>query len=154
MKKLPKKSKKFAYCQDWGTYSNETLVTVGMNCTEMLAYIKRNRFQFSETFPAKLKSFFDDEKGKSCAGACIFDDGRSILYFPSWYNCWDNWETLLHECYHLVFRICMRNKGMGDEDEAIAYQLEYLFRNIRLKLKSLDDRPMEKKGRKLNVRTK
>jgi hypothetical protein len=48
----------------------------------------------------------------------------------------------------------MRNKGMGDEDEAIAYQLEYLFRNIRLKLKSLDDRPMEKKGRKLNVRTK
>jgi hypothetical protein len=143
-----KKPRKFVYFQDWGSYSNETLVVVGMTCKETLSYIKRNDLQFSEGFPNKLENFFESEKGAGCAGACVFDQGRSLLYFPRWYNCWDNWETLLHECYHLVYRICMKNKGMENEDEAIAYQLEYLFRNIRLKLKSLDWRPMEKKGRR------
>lgn len=126
--------KKFAFVQDWGTYSNETLVIVGMNAEEILAHADKRNLAFSGDFPKQLRRIFKKEAASSTSGRCLFDEGRSLLWLPSWKNDWENWETLMHEIVHLIHRCLCINKCMGEEDEAQAYQMEYLFHNLRLEL--------------------
>jgi hypothetical protein len=127
------KGKKFAFIQDWGTYTNETLVIIGMDAEDMLRYVKQNGLNFSSGFSEKLRRAFKDT---NASGRCVFDEGRSILWLPSWSNTWEDYDTLIHEIVHLIYRCLCCNKNMGDEDEAQAYQTEYLFRKIRLRLAS------------------
>jgi len=126
-----KKPKKFAFLQDWGTYGNETLVIVGMDAEEIIKHIQRKGFNFTAGFPASLRRVF---KATSVSARCVFEEGRSILWLPSWKDDWENWETLMHEIVHLIHRCLCINKHMDEEDEAQAYQMEYLFRAIRIEL--------------------
>lgn len=129
-----KKSKKFAFVQGWGTYSNETLVVVGMGAEEIIHYVHKNDFSFSSDFAEQLRQSFKDDEDGPPSGRCVFDEGRSMLWLPSWKDDWENWETLMHEIVHLIHRVLCINKFMSKEDEAQAYQMEYLFRNLRTEL--------------------
>lgn len=129
-----KKSKKFAFIQGWGTYSNETLVVVGMGAEEIINYLHKNDFSFSSDFTEQLRQSFKDDEDDPPSGRCVFDEGRSMLWLPSWKDDWENWETLMHEIVHLIHRGLCINKFMSKEDEAQAYQMEYLFRNLRTEL--------------------
>jgi hypothetical protein len=127
----PKKSKKLFFIQDGGTYANEVLVTVGTDAEDIIRYIKSHGLNFSEDFPRLLRA---SPMKKNAAGRTIFDEGRSILWLPEWDQDWEHYETLLHECWHLVHRVLVVNKCMDMEDEAQAYQLEYWFHFIRERL--------------------
>lgn len=130
MKKI--KPKKFMYIQDGGTYTNEVLVAVDVTVEDILRFTKG--LNFSEDFPRRLRATFENKDIKDAAGRTLFDQGRSILYLCHWENTWEDYETLLHECWHLVHHTLVVNKHMGMEDEAQAYQLEYWFHNIRERL--------------------
>jgi len=136
------KIKKLLYIQDGGTYSNEVLVTVGTTADDIIKYVTRNGFKFSANFADSLQASFTNEERVKASGLTMFDEGRAILWLPEWRKDWEHFETLLHECWHLVHRTLLVNKCMKMEDEAQAYQLEYWFHNIRLKLeKHYDSKP-------------
>lgn len=122
--------KKFSFVQDWGTYPNETFVVVGLAHKEILAAMRRRKFKkdaisaFAETGrPNK------DET----ASAFAWYRGPSVLWFPEWQIDLAHYANLVHETNHLVFDAA-RDKGMRYEPEAQAYQQEYLFSNIVVKL--------------------
>ena len=126
-----KKVKKLFFIQDGGTYSNEILLTVGTDTEDIIRYRKSHNLNFSEDFARKLRA---SPEMPNAAGRTMFDGGRSILWLPDWGQDWEHYETLLHECWHLVHRALVVNKCMDMEDEAQAYQLEYWFHNLRERL--------------------
>lgn len=135
-----RKQKKQYFIQDWGTYSNQTLVVVGMKHEEIVSLMKRLKFDKEGITNFDTESKKEDEADKAfaytCKGFMWFDDqGRSVLWFREWTNDWDHYDTLLHEIYHGVHHLMHLNKKMVKEEEACAYQMEYLFRSIRRKLK-------------------
>ena len=130
---MKKGIKKGWFVQSWGTYADQTLVVVGYTHDELLK-ITKNRFT-----PDVLK-FLKEVKGdydtaNQGRGMCIFDDetNRSILYLREFHDTWEWYEVLLHECFHVV-SFMAKAKNMKTEEEAQAYQLEYLFHNIRRSL--------------------
>jgi len=132
-----KKQKKKAYLQDWGTYSNQTVVSVGMNFQDMLNYLHKikSKFSIAENF-VKNKENIDLRLGDQVGGLAHIDhqNSTSIIMFLTWKNDWPNWDSLNHEIAHVVHGILGKDKNMMDEDEARAYQHEYLFKEIRRKL--------------------
>jgi len=142
------KVKKFIYIQDGGTYSNEVLIGVSVTTEDIIRYVKRNGLNFSDGFLRKLRASFNNEACANASGRTIFDEGRSILWLPAWRQDWDHFETLMHECWHLVHRTLLVNKGMEMEDEAQAYQLEYWFHHIRENLEKRYGVPKSKRKEK------
>jgi hypothetical protein len=65
-------------------------------------------------------------------------DRSVILYLREWVRDWHSYETLLHEIVHAVQYIFEDCRGLWSENEAVAYQIEYLFRSIRRKLDRVD----------------
>lgn len=94
--------------------------------------MKKNKLS-REAILAFEKDTILDEKWfiKQNNAACWFYESKSVLWFREWKNDWEHWDTLLHECYHLIHTILHKDKNMAKDDEGCAYQLEYLFRNIR-----------------------
>lgn len=131
--------KKYWYLQDWGTYNNQTPVFVGYTVKEITTIIKRQKWN-----KEAVKKWCEDEdlaefmEGKN--GAVWKYEGWTLLYLPSWNGTWDDIETLVHECFHLVVGQLGGQKafinGGSIEEEGMAYQQEYLFRSIRRKLAS------------------
>lgn len=136
--RIPKKKVlKFAYIQNWGTYSNETVVAIGMSHKDILEYLKRIKAkkEVIENFENAHYGFSERvEQGVGGIAHIDYQTGTTIIMFPIWENNWKWWDSLLHEITHLVHAILGKNKNMMDEDEARAYQTEYLFREIRRKL--------------------
>lgn len=121
--------KKFAFMQDWGTYSNQTLVVVGMNKKEIVKHLKKIKAPKDA-----IASFLVVEESHFHEAAFVWSNfGRTVLWLPSWQHTAKNEETLVHEVHHLIFDV-MNSKGMADEPEALAYQMEFLFKNIRKNL--------------------
>ena len=131
-----RKIKKFAYIQNWGTYSNQTIVSVGMNHSDMVAYLRKikakililNNFLNNQSVIRIIEEKVDGLVHKD------YQSGVSILMFPNWKNDWKHWDCLIHEVSHLIFFVLGEQKNMANEDEARAYQTEFLFREIRRKL--------------------
>lgn len=126
---------KFAYMQDWGTYTDyHTLVAVGMNAEEIeqaaRKLIKR-KLHIKEVW----KSFEDKEemeKYMACRGWCEwYKGGQSILYIREW-GSQEFMDILNHEIVHAVDffhqHTCM------DGMETRAYLQDYLFKSIRERL--------------------
>ncbi len=136
MSKSKNKTTKKAFIQEWGTYSNQTIVSVGMDVEDMLKYLKRikAKYEIVKNLAAN-KEVIEKFLLEKCA-SCHIDreNGATILFFPEWKNDWEHWDTLIHEVTHLVHAVLGKMKNMMDEDEARAYQTEYLFREIRRKL--------------------
>lgn len=129
------KRRKFYFVQEWGTYSNETLVVVGMTKDEILALLKRKKY--NKDIVNRFTSHGPSLECFSTKAAFVWAPpqfGATLLYFPEWRFDWDHIETLVHEINHLLFFVLGQKKGMSDETEAMAYQNEFLFREIRRKL--------------------
>ena len=130
-----KKIQKYWFIQDWGTYNNETLVVVGYTFDEVVRIMERNDFD------KKIIEEFKDSDIKGCMNPAFsglvldFSNGATILWFAKFdIGDWDCFDVLAHECLHLVQRVLIKHRGIEDEEEAHAYQLEYLIKGIRTKI--------------------
>ena len=123
-----KKSIKFHYVQDWGTYSNQTLVCVAMSKKEIGKVLKRLNPKMSDDF---LSAQISDDGNST--GYVYHLKGKTVLFLQEPPSEWRHWETLVHETYHLV-SLVFSDKSMNDEEEASAYQQQFLFRAIRRRL--------------------
>lgn len=138
MKKSKTKQRKFSYLQEWGSYTNQTYIAIGMNHNEIVKDMKRRNFGahiikiFNDQKKENDDRWFNPQVGNT--GVCWFHDGKSLLWLPHWKNDWEHWDTIVHEISHLIFEVMCKGKNMTVETEAQAYQLEYLFRAIRRKL--------------------
>jgi hypothetical protein len=115
------------FLQDWGTFTNETLVCVAVTKKEILQFMKRNNFR-----KTLIEQF--ERKSAPSAGASAFvwnptGAGCTLLWMDSWLGRREDVNTLVHETNHLIYDIS-RDKGFEDEPEIQAYQQEYLFKNI------------------------
>jgi hypothetical protein len=144
---------------DWGTYKDTTLVAIGLpfdlleKIYRKLAepqnkeILKENRADIEPLIIEQNKGFFWCKEGDAKQGRV------SILWLREWKDKWPDYETLLHEIFHLVIVILGDHRGMLAareseifyEDEAMAYQMEYLFRQCRRKLYNAI---YDKKGKK------
>jgi hypothetical protein len=127
--------KKFSFIQDWGTYQVDTIVVVGLNHDEILEFYKKE-----DACPEQIKAFADCREQLA---DCYKQKGfywkpeslkAGVLWMRNWADCWENYETLLHELHHAVHFYLVGARQMQDEMEAQAYQQEYLFRAIRRRL--------------------
>ena len=139
MKKVKKQDtvwlsrKKFAFFQDWGTYSTETFVAVGMTHEEILAAmrtmgcVKRNINRYDASIGP------DKDKAYEAHGAFTWKARRSelnLLWLHEWKNNMTWYSNLVHETNHMIKRNLTDYRLMEDETEAQAYQQEYLFTRI------------------------
>lgn len=133
---------KFWYIQDWGTYDVQTLVCVGYSIPEITKIVNRIKIkqEARNAWNADMRSTeaFMAEK----SGGVWRSKGYTVLYLPVFEDAWNIYETLMHECLHLVvYQLgqCKMFINMSDgtiEEEGLAYQQEYLFRAIRRKLQN------------------
>lgn len=133
--------KKFWYIQDWGTYTCQTPVFVGYTPKEMLKVMKKQNWnkEVVKKFEGECEELTEYAEGKN--GFVWSYEGWTLLSFPHWKGTWDDIETLVHECFHLVVAQLAKSKAFvrstdDIEEEGMAYQLEYLFRNIRIRLET------------------
>jgi len=86
--------------------------------------IEEDSSSFSETMK-NSKGFFAKPTDVSVG---------SFLWLREWDNSWECAEVLVHELFHAVYITLGKGRSMMDEQEAMAYQQEFLFQNIRRKL--------------------
>ena len=129
-----KKPFKTIFLQDWGTYSYQTVVTVGLHREDILRWAKKN------LSPKKFKAIQDNEELKEdlefCEGYFIWVKGNakiSVLWLREWSTKWFWIDTLAHELNHAI-HAWADYAVLTEEDEAKAYQFEYLFRKMREEL--------------------
>ncbi len=137
-KSHPVRNLKRVFIQDWGTYTNQTLVVLGMNRKQIVHQLKR--FGVKKDFKdwiEKNGEFIDENIAREDKGFFAHNNGGSILWLKGWDNTWGAGEVLLHELHHAVHFILGQSKGMLAECEAMAYQQEWLFRTIRRRLTNL-----------------
>jgi len=125
------------FLQDWGTFKNQTLVAVGVGTKEMAAYMKRIGAKQSSIDVFNNDKQRLEELMKSSNGFFSTPDDAStgsILWLKSWDESWKDYEVLIHELFHAVYCILGKGRSMMEEQEAMAYQQEFLFGEIRRKL--------------------
>jgi len=118
------------FIQDWGTFSNGTLVCVGVTKVDVIRYMKQTRIK------PELISRFENKSEREDPCPYVWtpsDTGCTLLWLPSWRGDFEDLDTLVHETNHLVYDIS-RDKGFEDEPEIQAYQQAYLFSGILEKL--------------------
>jgi hypothetical protein len=125
------KNPKFStiFMQDWGTFSNETLVCVNRDKAQILRYMKQTQIK-----PELIELF--EAKAETDAAAFVWTPlrtGCTMLWLRGWTGDPEDLDTLVHETNHLVYDIS-RDKGFKDEAEIQAYQQAYLFSGILEKL--------------------
>ena len=117
------------FIQDWGTFSNETLVCVNVDKAQILRYMRQTHIK-----PELIDLF--ETKSETDAAAYVWTPngtGCTMLWLQGWTGNPDDLDTLVHETNHLVYDIS-RDKGFKDEAEIQAYQQAYLFSGILEKL--------------------
>jgi hypothetical protein len=151
MKKLKSKPFKTIFIQDWGTFTNETLVCVGSSKQEILAFMKANsvKVELIEKFERK-----PEPKGSSEAFTWSPEGtGCTLLWFRHWSGDPDDLDTLVHETNHLIYDIS-RDKGFRDEPEIQAYQQAYLFTGILKELTERHTKFLLKKSKSIDKKVK
>lgn len=110
-------------------------VFVGYTNDEITKIIKRQK-----NWKKELRELWENHGGfKTELGGIVFDGGYTILFLKGFEDVWEDYETLMHECFHIVMkmaqaRLLINHTTNTIEEEALAYQQEYLFRSIRRKL--------------------
>lgn len=122
------------FLQDWGTYGEQMVVAVGVSMDEVIKYLKRlkARKEAIEAVEADAKDmselmstskgFFAKPMNPSCG---------SILWLKEWDGSWASNDVLTHELFHAVYNTLGKGKAMMEEQEAMAYQQQYLSESIR-----------------------
>ena len=144
--KNAKKRTKFWYIQDCGTYKAEIPVFVGYSESEITAIIKKQKSWKKEAVSAWVEEHTDGKEDTTMIGKLgwcwIHQDGWLVFSLGKFEDTWDDYETILHECFHIVIAILGISKMFINhsrgviEEEGMAYLQEYLFRGIRKKLQS------------------
>ncbi len=120
------------FLMDIPPWNRKILVVVTTKRQVILDLVKK--YKMGRTLRSLV---YEDEPilSKADYGATYIDyeRGRYILWFPKWRNSGDDMDTLLHETNHVVKHL-MKHVGSKD-DETMAYCQEWLFSNIRKKLK-------------------
>lgn len=135
----PKPIKKFFFIQGWGTYSNETPVFVGHTRKEITEVMKKQKLR-KEAIDLWEQSITEETAyTESASGFFWHNNGYSVISLPSFEDDWVHLDTVLHECFHATLIILGNSKAFIQgrdkiEDEGLAYQCEFLFREIRKKL--------------------
>lgn len=121
--------KPFSKLMEWGSYPNQTLLCVGMKKKQVAGILKR----MAPNDTVFLKEFekIEDPIENGANGAIFVKDGKTVLMMRPFVDEWSFWETMIHETAHLVHNVLGRSRGMMDEDEARAYQQQYLFKTMR-----------------------
>lgn len=137
-----KKRKPLIFVQDFGTYTNEMLVLVGVeNKKEVFTYLKRikAKVDFSKWVLEDFDSWKERIEEKKQKGLFCWNDEveGTVLLLRPFEDTWEYWEVLLHEIHHAVDYL-VKNNLMEKEIEAQAYLFEYLFRSIRRKLQRIE----------------
>jgi hypothetical protein len=132
---------KAAFIQDWGSYTNQTFVSVGMPINDTIRAM--GRLNVSQPLINNFKRTMIQMRS-DLLGVTWHNSGCTVLWLPDWKNDWEHWYTLIHETHHLVQHVLVTTNRMYDEADALAYQQEYLFRHIRERLQKLS----KKRGRK------
>jgi hypothetical protein len=136
--------KSYIYVQDWGTYNLDTLVCIGTTHEQTKNWIDKNAGKgFREAFYKGVDSHKEILEG-GASGFVWYEDGYTILWLNDWVNKWHYHDTLMHECLHLIQFGLIEARGFEGENEAQAYQLEYLVRNIRTNLNLHYDKKAKK----------
>lgn len=142
MKKKKTKRTKYWYLQDWGTYTTQTPVFVGYTPAEICVVLKRQKNFNKAAVTAFVHDLESSEKAFKTVQGGIWtsDNGYALMYLPKYEGTWSDIETLVHECFHLVIgqlgraKMLINHSTESVEEEALAYQHEYLWRSIRRKL--------------------
>ena len=138
MKKLPKE---LIFTQDFGTYTTQMLVVVGVTDKQkVFRYLKK--VKASVDFSKWMLTDFDDLKEsitkKNLGLFCWnYKVEGIVLMLREPVDSWNYWEILMHETHHVV-QWFAKQKGMFEEPEGQAYLFEYLFHSIRRKLQGID----------------
>lgn len=136
---MKRKIFKAIFIQSWGTFTNETLVCVGVTKLEILKYMKRAKVK-----PELIKRF-EDKAHNDKAAAFVWtppNTGCTLLWMGGFCGDDEDIFDIVHETNHLIYDIS-RDKGFRDEPEIQAYQQEFLFSHI---LKELRKRYKKFKG--------
>lgn len=136
---MKKKTKIFT--QDCGTYSDQILVICGATKKETHAYLKNVKANkdFSEWVLNDFSEWENRTKAQNSALFCWNEKVEGcVLFLRPLKDCWEYWETLMHECHHATLHLA-KKKMFQDEMENQAYLFEYLFRSIRRKICGLDE---------------
>lgn len=130
--------KKFAFLQDWGTYTTQTFVAVGLKHDEILTAMRAMgcEEQLVKRYDAGMGRHKDTTEAYDPNGAFVWR-GRppgsvNLLWMGAWKNNLTWYGNLLHETAHLVKFFITDYRHMEDETEAQAYQQEYLFQRVAL----------------------
>ena len=135
-----KKPTKLWFIQDWGSYSAKTPVFIGYSIPEITKVIKRLNIK------EKVKELWIQDHNMTSdifankSGGIWKNSGFTLLFLPKLEDTWDLYETILHECFHLVIyqlgqqRMFINDTTKTIEEEGLAYQIEFLFREIRRKI--------------------
>ena len=129
------------FIQDWGTFTNETLVCVRASKQEILRYMRANRIK------PELIELFEKKPERVDASAFVWTPtgtGCTLLWLSGWVGDPDDLDTLVHETNHLVYDIA-RDKGFQNEPEILAYQQAYLFSGILEKLTARKSRSKKRR---------
>lgn len=143
-----KKSKKFFFIQDGGTFPLELIVVIGFSWDEFISELKSKKHDFKKSFIKDIEEdkefkniFIDQSKDDTEDFPGLLHDqgsGIQILVIPRYGDAWKFWETLAHELFHSVHFEMVNRRKMGSESEALAYQHGYLLRKIRRKLQGVE----------------
>jgi hypothetical protein len=114
------------FFQQWETFTNETLVCVGVSKEEILQFMKRSKVKddlidlFNKVGPQPgVSGFVWTPKNTGC----------TLLWLDSFNGRERDMFTLIHETNHLIYDIS-RDKGYVNEPELQAHQQEFLFKQI------------------------
>ena len=112
-------------------WERRLLVVVTKNRQTVLDLIKKHKLGRD-----LRNQVFGDPLTEADLGAVYTDKkyGRWIMWFTKWNNSGDNMDTLVHETNHIV-KFLMKYVGAKNELETSAYTQEWLFREIRKRLK-------------------
>jgi len=137
-----KKLTRFWYIQDWGTYNVQTPVFFGYTIPEITRIMNKIEIKQEAKNLWNNDSKMTDEVFENKSGGVWRNSGYTLLYLPKFEDTWDLYETILHECVHLVLyqlgghKMFINQSCNSIEEEGLAYQIEFLFRAIRRKLQS------------------
>lgn len=136
---MKKKTKPLIFIQEIPPYKHEMIVCVGGGYDEIIKWYNKNIKKDKKwlKWADYYKKDFNNVKEGKNLGYCLYEEtnGWLILFTKEFRDTWGYWDTLLHELNHIVFWIAER-KLLKEEMEAQAYLHEYLFREIRRKLRN------------------
>jgi hypothetical protein len=122
------------FIQDWGTYDNQTMVLVGYNLDQIIVAVEKAKWDRMTIILKSQKNDPGSWFNKSTSGLSWVCGTKSLLMFKDWKNDTKHLGCFTHELYHLIFQHMHKQRTMAMENEACAYQISYLFRNIKDKL--------------------